>query len=63
MAAPKSVQNPEISYDGDVVVIRIDLTQTQGKSSSGKSEIVASTHGNVLLKDGVKLGLNCYRPL
>jgi len=63
MAAAKSVQNPEITFDGDLCIIRIDMTQTQGKSGSGKSEVVATTRGNITLPGGLKLGLNCYRPL
>lgn len=63
MAAKTQVQNPQITTDGDILTIVIDMSQTQGKSSSGKSEIVASTHGNVLVGNGLKLGLNCYRPV
>jgi hypothetical protein len=62
--ATKSTSDPmTVEVEGDTLVIRIDLTSDQGLSSSGKSRIVASTHGNMLVGNGVKLGLNCYRPV
>ena len=59
-----SGENVSMRVDGSILVIEIDLSQTLGLSSTGKSEIVASTGGNVGVpgKPEVKVGLNVYRP-
>jgi len=56
------MKNVEFSVNGDVLTIKVDLSKTYGKSSSGKSTIIASTEGNVSVpgKDEVKIGLNVY---
>jgi len=61
MSTPKD--NVVISYEGNVMVIKVDLTKTFGPSKAGKTIIIASTEGNVTVgKDGqTKLGLNVYR--
>lgn len=52
-----------MSVEGDVLVIRVDLTRDFGPSSSGKTTIVASTEGNVIVEGrDVRVGLNVYRP-
>ena len=58
------MKNVELSLDGDILTIRVDLTQTFGPSSSGKTTIIASTEGNVAVGPGreEKIGLNVYRP-
>jgi len=49
--------------EGDVLVIRVDLTQEHGPSSSGKTIIIASTEGNVDVPGhDAKVGLNVYKP-
>lgn len=48
--------------DGDKLTITIDLSKNLGTSKSGKSILIASSGGNISLGDGVKLGLNVYRP-
>ena len=52
----------EVSED-KILTIKVDLKQSFGPSASGKSEIIASTEGNVSLDGdhGVKVGLNVYR--
>jgi hypothetical protein len=51
----------EIRVEGDKAVITFDLKARHGPSGSGKSQIVASTGGNVLIGGTeVKLGLNAY---
>ena len=59
-----SGENVSMRVDGSILVIEIDLSQTLGLSSTGKSEIVASTGGNVGVpgQPEVKVGLNVYRP-
>ena len=56
------MKNIEMQVDGDILTIKVDLTQRFGKSSSGKSEIIASTEGNQALPgmDEIKVGLNVY---
>jgi hypothetical protein len=55
--------NIEVSTEGDgtILVIRIDLTETQGPSSSGKTILIATTHGlkqvNVATRPMFYLGL------
>jgi hypothetical protein len=57
------MKNVQATIEGKTLVIRVDLTQNHGKSKSGKTQIVASTGGNVSVPgapDGFKLGLNAY---
>lgn len=58
------MENVEMQLNGSVLVIMVDLSQTLGVSQSGKSEIIASTGGNVSVPghEEVKVGLNVYRP-
>ena len=58
------MQNVAFEVEGDQPVIRIDLSQELGESSSGKSVIIATTGGNVAVpgREAVKVGLNVYRP-
>ena len=52
-----------MKVEGNILIIRVDLTKEFGASSSGKTTIVASTEGNVDVPDHeVKVGLNVYRP-
>jgi len=49
---------------GKKLVITInDITKTHGTSKSGNSEIIATSSGNVDVGNGVKLGLNVYKPV
>jgi len=53
-----------LSPDKKSLTIKVDLTQEFGKSSSGKSIIIASTEGNVVIEGTnppVNIGLNIYR--
>lgn len=46
----------------NILTITVDLTKQYGKSSSGKSIIVASTEGNRDVPEtDLKIGLNVYR--
>ncbi|MHB1664970.1 MAG: hypothetical protein ACYCT7_06890 [bacterium] len=56
------MKNIEMNVSGDVLTIKVDLSKTFGKSSSGKSTIIASTEGNVSVsgKEEIKIGLNVY---
>jgi hypothetical protein len=56
------MKNVEMSVDGNILTIKVDLSKEYGPSSSGKTIIVASTEGNVSIPDREeKLGLNVYR--
>ena len=52
----------EMRVEGAILTIKVDLSQTFGKSSSGKSTIIASTEGNQSVpgRESVKIGLNVY---
>ncbi len=57
-----SMKNVQMTVDGDLLTIKIDLTKEFGPSSSGKTTIIASTEGNVAVPDrDEKIGLNVYR--
>ena len=47
-----------------VLTITVTLDEPGSLSSTGKSYVVASTHGNVLIPGtDLKMGLNVYRPV
>ena len=57
------MKNCEMESNGNVLTITVDISKEFGKSSSGKSIIIASTEGNVSIPDNedIKIGLNVYR--
>lgn len=56
------MKNVELKVEGTILTITVDLAKDFGKSSSGKSIIVASTEGNVSVPGREeKIGLNIYR--
>jgi hypothetical protein len=58
------MKNVKVTVQGNLLTITVDLTQNQGPSSSGKTDIIATTEGNVSVpgREDVKLGLNIYTP-
>lgn len=59
------MKNIKISTTKDgLVTVTFDPKQTQGPSASGKTQVVATTSGNVDVPGfpGLKLGVNCYGP-
>ena len=58
----KKMKNIEMNVEGNILTIKVDLSQRFGKSSSGKSTIVASTEGNQSVpgNEEIKIGLNIY---
>ena len=56
------MKNIEMTTEGDILTIKVDLSQRFGKSSSGKSTIIASSEGNQSIpgKEEIKIGLNIY---
>ena len=56
------MKNVEMTMDGDLLTITVDLSKEFGPSSSGKTIIIASTEGNVTIPEREeKIGLNVYR--
>ena len=56
------MKNVDISVEGDILTIKVDLTKDFGPSSSGKTIIIASTEGNFPLPGRKEVvGLNVYR--
>ena len=56
------MQNVDVKVKDGKAVITIDLNKEFGPSRTGKTIIVASTHGNQPIGDnGVRLGLNAYK--
>lgn len=56
------MQNLEMTIEGDILTIKVDLSKRCGKSKSGKNNIVATTSGNMSVPDrpDLKIGLNIY---
>ncbi|MDH5668110.1 MAG: hypothetical protein OEY86_08885 [Nitrospira sp.] len=56
------MKNVEMTVEGTMLTIKVDLSKEFGPSSSGKTIIVATTEGNVTIPDRQeKVGLNVYR--
>lgn len=56
------MKNVEMTVEGTMLTIRVDLSKEFGPSSTGKTIIIASTEGNVTIPDRQeKIGLNVYR--
>ena len=56
------MKNIEMKVEGNKLTITVDLSERYGKSSSGKSIIIASSEGNQAIPDNeaIKIGLNIY---
>ena len=56
------MKNVQMSVEGSILTIKVDLSKEFGPSSSGKTIIIASTEGNVAVPEREeKVGLNVYR--
>lgn len=55
-------QNVFCKIEGTRMTIELDLGCDLGPSTSGKSQKVATTGGNISVAGGLKLGLNLYEP-
>lgn len=56
------MKNVEMHVEGNMLILKVDLTKDFGPSSSGKTILVASTEGNVTVTGREeKIGLNVYR--
>lgn len=57
------MKNVELSVEGSLLTVKVDLSKEFGPSSSGKTIIIATTEGNVSIPgaEDKKIGLNVYR--
>ncbi len=56
------MKNVQMTVEGQILTIKVDLSKEFGPSSSGKNIIIATTEGNVNVPDREdKIGLNIYR--
>jgi hypothetical protein len=55
------MKNVKFAEKNGKLMIEVDLKKTFGKSKSGKSEIIATTGGNIPLPGGEYMGLNIYK--
>ncbi len=57
-----NMKNIDMKVEGNKLTITVDLSQRYGKSSSGKSIIIASSEGNQAIpgNEDIKIGLNVY---
>lgn len=57
------MKNVEMTVEGNILTIKVDLTKEFGPSSSGKTIIIASTEGNISIpgNEEDKIGLNVYK--
>ena len=56
------MKNIDMKVEGNKLTITVDLSERYGKSSSGKSIIIASSEGNQAIpsNEDIKIGLNIY---
>jgi hypothetical protein len=59
------MKNIEMSLDGTILTMKVDISKEFGASKSGKSITIASTEGNVSIPDAeeIKVGLNVYKSI
>jgi hypothetical protein len=56
------MKNVEMTIEGNILKIKVDLSKEFGPSASGKTIIIATTEGNVSIPgaEEKKIGLNVY---
>lgn len=57
------MENIKTEIKGNILTITVDLSKTGKTSGSGKNRLIATTGGNVVVKDDIKMGLNIYKPV
>lgn len=58
------MQNIKTDIKGNTLTITVDLSQSGQRSASGKSIVIASTHGNTgIVHNGetISVGVNVYK--
>ena len=62
LSEESKMKNVEMSVEGNILTLKVDLSKEFGPSSSGKTIIIGSTEGNVSVPDrDEKVGLNVYK--
>ena len=58
-------KNCTFTVNKNILTITVDLNSKQGVSASGKSEVIATTEGNIGIpgNEAIKCGLNIYTPV
>lgn len=52
----------EVGED-NILIIKVDLNKALGVSKTQKSQVIATTHGNIVLPTGERIGLNVFKPI
>jgi hypothetical protein len=57
------MKNIKTTIKDNILHIEVDLKQTQGKSNSGKTTIIATSEGNQTISTNpeIKMGLNIFQ--
>ncbi|HBN08596.1 MAG TPA: hypothetical protein DD435_08090 [Cyanobacteria bacterium UBA8530] len=57
------MKNIEMTVQGNILTMKVDISKDFGLSTSGKNTIIASTEGNISVPDHeeIKIGLNVYK--
>jgi hypothetical protein len=56
------MKNIQMTVEGNIPTIKVDLARECGPSSSGKTIIITSTEGNIAVPEREEqVGLNVYR--
>ena len=57
------MKNIEMTLEGSILTMKVDISKDFGPSKSGKSITIASSEGNVPLPgaEEIKIGLNVYK--
>jgi hypothetical protein len=57
------MKNIEMTLNGTILTMKVDISKDFGPSKSGKSITIASTEGNISVPDAedVKIGVNVYK--
>jgi hypothetical protein len=60
------MKNVKMSVDGDILTIKVDLTEENGPSSSGKTMMIGSSMGNKPVSrkfPDIRVGVNVYKKI
>ena len=57
------MKNIDLDVKGDILTIKVDLSQALGDSKSGKTIMIATSEGNKAIpgRENIKLGLNVFK--
>jgi len=55
------MENVQFEVKENELTIKVDISRELGRSKSGKTIVIATSHGNVQIVPGVFMGLNVYK--